>query len=348
MINANKIVVSVVVPAYNAEKTLKRCLDSIINQTYNLLDIIVVDDGSSDSTFSLMKKYADCDKRIKVLCGIHKGPNAARAIGVSEAVGEYVMFVDSDDYIASDAVSIIVDNFKRYDVDAVRFNGEHQKNGKIIAPVFNSSGDFVIDHSKIMDLLLTTYKLNSLCLQAYKTKMLQKKGVFESSLCFGEDFLTNLRVHKNTDSMLVINAPLYYYCFNSKSITRTNEYDICLRNISDRILVSNEAIKSVRENDEDFRKKVVYNQVRMIKGSILGVAKVKRCKKARFINDLSRILTKEKLTGIDINELNEYMETLGWLEKIKNRGIINAVVRLDYDAIWRYIKMYRKIVRFHK
>ncbi len=95
----NNSMISVIVPVYNVEKYLSKCLDSIINQTYQNLEIICVDDGSTDSSPMILEEYAKKDSRIKIITRQNGGLSAARNTGVKNATGEFVSFVDSDDWI---------------------------------------------------------------------------------------------------------------------------------------------------------------------------------------------------------------------------------------------------------
>ncbi|RGS75650.1 glycosyltransferase family 2 protein [Ruminococcus bromii] len=92
-------VISVIVPTYNSEKTIERCLLSILKQTYENLEVIVVNDGSSDSTETICEKMASCDSRLKVITIKNGGVSHARNIGIDNAKGDYITFVDSDDNI---------------------------------------------------------------------------------------------------------------------------------------------------------------------------------------------------------------------------------------------------------
>ena len=93
------MLISVIVPVYNAEKYLRECLDSIVNQTYKNIEIILVDDGSTDGSGAICDEYADKDVRIKVYHIPNGGASNARNLGIDNADGEYLMFVDSDDII---------------------------------------------------------------------------------------------------------------------------------------------------------------------------------------------------------------------------------------------------------
>lgn len=113
--------ISVIIPIYNAEQYLKKCIESIIGQTYRNLDIVLVDDGSTDASPWICEKYAAMDERVKVIHRENAGLVAAREAGVENAIGDYVTFVDADDYIDPDAYEVLVRNLESDDVDIVAF-----------------------------------------------------------------------------------------------------------------------------------------------------------------------------------------------------------------------------------
>ena len=96
--------ITVIVPVYNTEKYLERCLDSIVGQTYRDLEILLIDDGSTDSSGEICRQYAEADDRITVLVKENGGQASARNLGLDRMQGEYVLFVDSDDYVSPDFV----------------------------------------------------------------------------------------------------------------------------------------------------------------------------------------------------------------------------------------------------
>ena len=109
--------VSVIVPVYNVEKYLKQCLDSIVDQTLEDLEIVLVDDGSVDSSGTICDEYAKKDSRIEVIHKANGGLSDARNVGISKAKGRYIGFVDSDDYIKEDMYEILLNLIKKYDAD---------------------------------------------------------------------------------------------------------------------------------------------------------------------------------------------------------------------------------------
>ena len=93
--------ISIIVPVYNTEKFLEKCLNSLINQTLKDIEIICINDGSTDNSLQILEKFANKDKRIQIINQTNSGPSIARNIGIKKAVGEYIGFVDSDDWVDS-------------------------------------------------------------------------------------------------------------------------------------------------------------------------------------------------------------------------------------------------------
>ena len=112
--------VTIIVPAYNVEKTIENCIKSISSQTYEMIEIIIVDDGSSDNTYGIAGRLAGKDERIRVVRQKNKGASSARNRGIQEATGEFIIFVDADDTIMSNMVETLVDKQKRCNVDLVQ------------------------------------------------------------------------------------------------------------------------------------------------------------------------------------------------------------------------------------
>ena len=112
--------VSVIIPVYNVEKYLRQCLDSIVNQTLHDIEIICVDDSSTDSSYTILQEYAKKDNRIVILQQQNTGAGAARNMGIDVAQGEYVHFLDADDYLLNDAYEKLYQTAKLYNVDFVK------------------------------------------------------------------------------------------------------------------------------------------------------------------------------------------------------------------------------------
>ena len=132
--------VSVIVPVYNMEKYLEKCLKSIIDQTYKKIEIIIVNDGSTDSSIEICNKFKENDNRIKIITKKNAGLGMARNTGLENANGEYVYFIDSDDYIEETLIEDNIKLIKEYKLDIVTFGAilfeENEKIIKEIRPIF--------------------------------------------------------------------------------------------------------------------------------------------------------------------------------------------------------------------
>lgn len=121
--------ISVIIPAYNSEMFIGKCIDSVLAQTYSNWELIAIDDGSRDNTFGILKKYAEADSRIRVIHQENQGPGIARNTGIAEANGNYVVFIDSDDYIEKDYFELLAE----HDEDVVFFNVQNvDEKGNVI------------------------------------------------------------------------------------------------------------------------------------------------------------------------------------------------------------------------
>ena len=114
-----KCLISVVVPVYNVEKYIDRCLNSIINQTYRKLEIIIVNDGSTDNSRKIIDKFSKMDSRIIVIDKNNGGLSEARNVGINAATGDYITFIDSDDFVSYDYIEYLYSLIEKYNPSAI-------------------------------------------------------------------------------------------------------------------------------------------------------------------------------------------------------------------------------------
>ena len=178
--------ITVVVPIYKVEKYLEKCIDSIIKQTYENLEIILVDDGSPDKCPQICDEYAKKDSRIKVIHKKNGGLSDARNAGIDIAKGEYITFVDSDDYIEKDYVEVLYDSIKENDSDMAI--GSHKviyENGTILNKETGEKS--VLDAKTVLERILYDENIDlSAWAKLYKTELFEEirypKGrVFEDA-----------------------------------------------------------------------------------------------------------------------------------------------------------------------
>ena len=208
--------ISVIIPIYNAEKYLDRCIQSVLSQTFKEIEIILVDDGSNDSSLQICQSYADMYADIKVIAQKNSGVSSARNAGIAKAKGEYVMFVDSDDYMLPEMCEIMVNAVKRKHADIV-VCGTTETWGGLWAPQkevdyynLDSFKNAFIDH-------LTSELLSPPWNKIYKRNLI--KVLFDTSISFGEDLIFNLRYLNNCQRIsFITEAPFYHEKANDQSL----------------------------------------------------------------------------------------------------------------------------------
>lgn len=218
--------ISVIIPVYNTEAYLKQCVDSIINQTYRNLEIILVDDGSKDSSGHICDEYQSTDARVFVIHQENSGVAQARNAGIAAANGDYIMFVDSDDWIDKSMCMSLFEALSTYKVQSVMCSYIREYPGKslekVILPnnkVFSGS-DFLrrlcgpvdedLKHPENLECF------NMMWGKLYPSEAL--KGILVTDIKqigSSEDMLFNLEVFLNIDSIVYINQPFYHYRKNA-------------------------------------------------------------------------------------------------------------------------------------
>ena len=230
--------ISVIVPVYNVEKYLRKCLESIINQTLKELEIICVNDGSTDNSLAILKEYAQKDKRIKIINKMNEGLGAARKTGLDHAKGDFIAFIDSDDWIKVDAYEKIYNNAISNDSDVVisnliRYN-ENKKSytyweGNDLTPYFEENvnfNSFYFDYTKIKPYLLN--RSFSACIKLYKIDLLRGYNdfYFPKHTAF-EDIPFHLQVLLRARRISFCKDKLYIYrVSNTNSISNSSRKSI--------------------------------------------------------------------------------------------------------------------------
>lgn len=214
-----KPLISVIVPVYNVEQYLRKCLDSVISQTYTNLEIILVDDGSTDLGGRICDEYACQDNRITVIHKVNGGLGFARNSGLEICTGEYVMFVDSDDWLAAEAVQVLYDR--------IVADGSELAIGKHIEIYEDGSASEVwkIKESKLLkstDVLSQLYPKNILPVAAWGK--LYKRAIFDNirytSVCIAEDLFLFPYIIEQCDKISISTEVVYYYYQRPNSLIR--------------------------------------------------------------------------------------------------------------------------------
>lgn len=214
--------ISIIIPSYNEEKNISRCLDSVMNQTFSDFEVLCVDDGSNDKTFDIIKNYSEKDSRIIPLKNPDKGVSSARNFGIENAKGDYIGFVDSDDFIQPQMYEFLyravtenncdfsVCRYKK--ISEVEFKKFKYKTEKFQPEKFISfnDADYTINNELVF---------SSTC-----TKLISKNFLGDirfKNYRIGEDTVFNSEIYSKAEKFIFIDAELYIYFNNTKSVSFT-------------------------------------------------------------------------------------------------------------------------------
>lgn len=216
--------VSIIIPTYNTAKYLPACLDSIINQTYQNLEIILIDDGSTDNSYEIAKEYAQKDSRIKLIHQKNAGQSCARNHGINLATGKYIGFIDSDDQIKKDFIEKLLKPFSQQNtilsVCGVQYKRLRQKStSNVYINPIRKKHKSESYKSYILYLLAIDGRMYSSVNKLYKTNIVKKLS-FDENLNFAEDtkFVLNYLSHAEGNIDFII-EPLYIYNFGTETST---------------------------------------------------------------------------------------------------------------------------------
>ncbi|MBQ8418228.1 MAG: glycosyltransferase [Phascolarctobacterium sp.] len=199
---------SIIVPVYKVEQYIHKCVDSILNQTFTDFELILVDDGSPDNCGKICDEYAQKDKRVRVIHKENGGVSQARNLGIDEAEGEYITFIDPDDWIALDMYEKLFDLIGKEDLDVVCFEVYEVKGSKCSAS-FRFNEDKVMDGQTALRNILVDIIDNSPCNKVYK-KIVWEGVRFPVGRRF-EDVATIYKTFHNSTKVGYMKKAFYYY-----------------------------------------------------------------------------------------------------------------------------------------
>ena len=311
---------SVIIPVYNTEKYISKCLDSVLAQTYTDLEVICVNDGSKDNSAQIIDEYAKKDKRIKIINQNNQGVSVARNTGIKEAIGDYIVFVDSDDEIKPNMLELISGK-EDFDILVIGYNiiknnkaKDYEKQKKVI-------DDFILsDFSK--NFYFSRF-CNIICNKVFKREFLTKNNLyFEQNIHVAEDGMFCIKCGLKTPKLSAINEPIYIYKLREGSASNSSHrlsefqegYDI-ISNIDDYISSSIDIKKNIdlfyaksmigwykklntKEKAEDI--KYLNNFLSMLKNKY--GKKIRKCKEYKKLNNIiypygiiSKIIKRERI-----------------------------------------------------
>lgn len=222
--------ISVIIPVYNVQNSLKKCIDSVLTQTYKDYEILLVNDGATDNSGAICDKYADQYSFINVIHKQNGGLSSARLAGYKSAHGKYICFIDSDDYLEKDYLEILYSaiSVQNADIAVCSFYTENSHNMQVMklpytSAIYNTqetiNNEFVypLFGKSIQGQKAPCFVWNKL----YKREMINTDFFYSERTYYMEDHLFNLRYMESVNTVAVVNRPLYHYVLNMKSLTNT-------------------------------------------------------------------------------------------------------------------------------
>lgn len=248
----NNALVSVIVPVYKVEKYLNQCVTSIVHQTYKDLEIILVDDGSPDTCPQLCDKWSLKDERVKVVHKPNGGLSDARNAGLSEATGEYVLFIDSDDWISLNMVSDLVEIMEKENADmSICQFANVFSDGRIEANSLFNESNLILDRKEAFDLLIEdTMLTNHVWRKMYKRSLINS-NVFPKGKNY-EDIYAMPSLLKNCSKIVCTNKIEYFYRQNNAGIIQNKS----ISNYQDQIDALEYSKKEIIDIEPDLKEKV--------------------------------------------------------------------------------------------
>lgn len=275
--------ISVIVPIYNAESYLEECIDSIIGQTYNNLEVILVNDGSRDQSLQICKEYEKKDERIIVINKPNSGVSETRNIGLKKSTGDYITFVDSDDFLNIDAYKIAMKYLTNQDYDIIEYSYYSLfPNGNLTKKQLNN--DIAQGSGKILEYLVKgENSVHAVWNKVYKKNIISNLEFREFN--YSEDYYFNIEVATRAATKIVINDFLYFYRQVPNSLMNSNFSPQKL----DRISVRNEILRDLMIGKYSYLSKyVVLNLVLNIYTTIIELFRSKGKPHFKYLSYLEK------------------------------------------------------------
>lgn len=302
--------ISIIIPVYNVALYLRDCLDSIVNQNDSLVEVFLINDGSTDDSEFICQEYVSKYNYITLINQKNAGQSSARNAGLKKATGDYVWFVDSDDWIAKDSIRILREHLTNSDLDMFAFCFQNSIDGTIVDSELNCYE--TIAACSPNDFLKTTkYFFTSPWLRVFKNSFLKQNNITFVEEIFHEDDFFNYQSLNAAKKIQKIPDVLYYYRILANSNMRTLSYDVILKRINSLFFII-ENLKTFKNLYKDYleKRKVAYSNY------ITGTAE-KYCKsnvgfklKLKLITEL-----KKKLPRVEVSNEDYKKSKAIWLQK---------------------------------
>lgn len=329
---------SVIIPVYNCENYISRCVSSVIEQVYTNFEIILVDDGSTDKSLEICEHWAKLDKRIKVIKQKNQGPGVARNQGIKKATGEYIVFIDSDDYVDVDYFERVHNYIKKYETDIVfiGFQFEEQLSQRKIAEVKMEEGyyDKREFHTIIKTLIDNDMFGYTWCKISKRKLLLEHNLKFEKKFSLHEDLLLACDMCEVAESIGILNITSYHYIKGEDTLCTKFRSDIMenMEYINGRVFDFYQNIK-IDNLDEMIIKRAVFSMFLIMKNSI-----------AETGNIIDKKAYKNFMRGRTIKEIRLRKKQYSKAVEGKKKWIFYVIVYFKSPFFFKLIvDLYKKI-----
>lgn len=259
--------ISVIIPVLNGEKEIKKSLQSIMNQSYKNIEIVVIDNGSTDNTVKIIKELQGIDNRIKLFISKLKGVSNARNLGLKKSMGDYIMFVDADDTIDENMLTRMLQIIKSEKCDIVKCGFKLiQKTHEVDYCLKEGKKKF---DEEFWSEFFSTYNYNQVWSQLINRKIW--KGVtFNSNVSMAEDYLFNYYLYKKANSIYVMESPFYNYYYNESGMNYNKDINKIIKKIKDILYVCKELSKSEQNYRWLINNRLIYEILPHIRDAFLN------------------------------------------------------------------------------
>ena len=255
---SDEIKVSIIIPVYNGSQYLDECINSVIKQTYSNIEMLAIDDGSTDMSLEILKEYAEKDKRIIVIHQENAGSGRARNTGIEHATGEYVTFLDCDDYLELDCISVIVNRIRISFPDMLRF--KHVTFGAIETKASDEPENFFSEGKEYVKYILKNHHggAGSVSCKVYKRKVLVENNIKFGSYKTAEDGHFNTQALAFLRTVDILDYVGYYYRKEdyvehsvNKFFNRPNFFESSIDVTKDRLKCLRDTLNYYEINDKE-------------------------------------------------------------------------------------------------
>lgn len=256
----NEKKLSIIVPVYNREKSIERCIKSIMNQTYTNIEIIIVDDGSKDNTPKICKELQKKDKRIKYIQQKNSGVAEARNTGLVESSGNYIGFVDSDDYIEKNMYETLITEMEssKSDIAFCNYNIVDSNNKKNRKKCINKQ--MVFSANELIKKVLLENEFNGVCWNRVFDRKIVQDTKFDKRMGMCEDLEFLMKIIPKCNKISYVNKELYNYVLADQNITTQNYYN-SLNKWDCEVRYCNSLIKKYDKTDIEIYAKKRYARI---------------------------------------------------------------------------------------